>query len=106
MIRRPPRSTLFPYTTLFRSHLLFAVTWSDFLSGTGQRSRDYQIDRRWLGGDNDELQATGCHVHRLCRVHAAGSSNRRGSTGLSVSGSTFVTSARGRTNLWLRRLVR
>src|SRR5256884_3993953 len=24
MIRRPPRSTLFPYTTLFRSQLLFA----------------------------------------------------------------------------------
>src|SRR3989454_9300467 len=23
MIRRPPRSTLFPYTTLFRSHVLF-----------------------------------------------------------------------------------
>src|SRR5256886_8308362 len=23
MIRRPPRSTLFPYTTLFRSHALF-----------------------------------------------------------------------------------
>src|SRR3712207_7022022 len=23
MIRRPPRSTLFPYTTLFRSHLYF-----------------------------------------------------------------------------------
>src|SRR5256885_7375369 len=23
MIRRPPRSTLFPYTTLFRSHLLW-----------------------------------------------------------------------------------
>src|SRR5215203_2341149 len=25
MIRRPPRSTLFPYTTLFRSHLAAAV---------------------------------------------------------------------------------
>src|SRR5690554_7306817 len=25
MIRRPPRSTLFPYTTLFRSELLAAV---------------------------------------------------------------------------------
>src|SRR3712207_8422779 len=25
MIRRPPRSTLFPYTTLFRSHLMDAV---------------------------------------------------------------------------------
>src|SRR3989449_3704854 len=24
MIRRPPRSTLFPYTTLFRSHTMFA----------------------------------------------------------------------------------
>src|SRR3712207_7079702 len=24
MIRRPPRSTLFPYTTLFRSHSFFA----------------------------------------------------------------------------------
>src|SRR2546427_7092767 len=23
MIRRPPRSTLFPYTTLFRSHIIF-----------------------------------------------------------------------------------
>src|SRR2546430_7533190 len=25
MIRRPPRSTLFPYTTLFRSHLVLEV---------------------------------------------------------------------------------
>src|SRR5258707_10587550 len=25
MIRRPPRSTLFPYTTLFRSHVVEAV---------------------------------------------------------------------------------
>src|SRR5256885_12272127 len=25
MIRRPPRSTLFPYTTLFRSHLVIHV---------------------------------------------------------------------------------
>src|SRR2546427_4695925 len=26
MIRRPPRSTLFPYTTLFRSHVLHGVS--------------------------------------------------------------------------------
>src|SRR5260370_16125379 len=32
MIRRPPRSTLFPYTTLFRSQLLeFAIDPSDHL---------------------------------------------------------------------------
>src|SRR2546429_8614605 len=29
MIRRPPRSTLFPYTTLFRSHLVPLARWLD-----------------------------------------------------------------------------
>src|SRR5688572_31597163 len=29
MIRRPPRSTLFPYTTLFRSLLATQVSWSE-----------------------------------------------------------------------------
>src|SRR2546429_1979017 len=33
MIRRPPRSTLFPYTTLFRSKLAC----EDFLGGLAQR---------------------------------------------------------------------
>src|SRR5258708_39716138 len=28
MIRRPPRSTLFPYTTLFRSHLFLAAAYA------------------------------------------------------------------------------
>src|SRR3712207_8571249 len=35
MIRRPPRSTLFPYTTLFRSwaeHDSEGVWWADFVS--------------------------------------------------------------------------
>src|SRR2546430_6687052 len=32
MIRRPPRSTLFPYTTLFRSYPLHAVSDSDFVA--------------------------------------------------------------------------
>src|SRR3712207_6970071 len=27
MIRRPPRSTLFPYTTLFRSHVVMMEPW-------------------------------------------------------------------------------
>src|SRR2546426_5866112 len=33
MIRRPPRSTLFPYTTLFRSHAAAAVVLFDVLIG-------------------------------------------------------------------------
>src|SRR2546422_7109953 len=36
MIRRPPRSTLFPYTTLFRSHLSFRSQWSDASRGAGE----------------------------------------------------------------------
>src|SRR5260370_10913786 len=30
MIRRPPRSTLFPYTTLFRSSLMLLLVWLIF----------------------------------------------------------------------------
>src|SRR2546430_10022028 len=43
MIRRPPRSTLFPYTTLFRSHLLAGVGFN--LPG-GRDDRNLLRDRR------------------------------------------------------------
>src|SRR3712207_7803086 len=33
MIRRPPRSTLFPYTTLFRSAVAEALSWLGLLAG-------------------------------------------------------------------------
>src|SRR5256885_9189482 len=36
MIRRPPRSTLFPYTTLFRSHRLRAAREAPALRGAGR----------------------------------------------------------------------
>src|SRR3712207_8195412 len=35
MIRRPPRSTLFPYTTLFRSHLKPVIAWHEWLELSG-----------------------------------------------------------------------
>src|SRR3712207_293839 len=41
MIRRPPRSTLFPYTTLFRSHIL--------LRG-GVREEVEALSQRWHEG--------------------------------------------------------
>src|SRR2546425_8633818 len=34
MIRRPPRSTLFPYTTLFRSCFILAFGWFGFNPGS------------------------------------------------------------------------
>src|SRR5256885_11167787 len=36
MIRRPPRSTLFPYTTLFRSRKASALAFLPFLGGYGR----------------------------------------------------------------------
>src|SRR2546430_7641614 len=35
MIRRPPRSTLFPYTTLFRSRLRTFLDWEAVMLDTG-----------------------------------------------------------------------
>src|SRR5260370_13884755 len=63
MIRRPPRSTLFPYTTLFRS----------VLRAQRQRAREILIDRV-VGGlepqhrseeHTSELQS---HLNLVCRL--------------------------------------
>src|SRR3712207_8322590 len=35
MIPRPPRSTLFPYTTLFRSDGDFVIAWQSYQDGSG-----------------------------------------------------------------------
>src|SRR2546421_1372468 len=45
MIRRPPRSTLFPYTTLFRSWKIRSGRWT-----RGSFARD----RRWRGSERNE----------------------------------------------------
>src|SRR3989441_12821318 len=64
MIRRPPRSTLFPYTTLFRSHLAeHGIVRVVEATGPPQRPRDFRqgheehhgVDRR----DRDPRRALG-----------------------------------------------
>src|SRR2546429_6551787 len=85
MIRRPPRSTLFPYTTLFRSVLNginpFSV-WGVWLTGTGisithgtprghrHRCYDWRIlallaDYRRSEEHTSELQS---RLHLVCRL--------------------------------------
>src|SRR2546422_2121475 len=56
MIRRPPRSTLFPYTTLFRSHGLGSnlTRWSEFVANTSLRA-DWDILRPDLRGHGGSL---------------------------------------------------
>src|SRR3712207_7330580 len=53
MIRRPPRSTLFPYTTLFRS----AIT--AYLSEEQQRQRVRELVRKKTGVDWPTLKVVG-----------------------------------------------
>src|SRR3712207_7127149 len=68
MIRRPPRSTLFPYTTLFRSH------------------EHHDGDERH-GGSVVALAMRGCDVHGVRRLVHRGrsSSSDRKSTRLNSS---------------------
>src|SRR5437667_5920340 len=61
MIRRPPRSTLFPYTTLFRS----TPRWRELLGELGPRA--VKQDGRWhaverKGDAAEELQASRMEV--------------------------------------------
>src|SRR3712207_6991548 len=63
MIRRPPRSTLFPYTTLFRSHSRDQKTHRNEEgneSGGGERCRSPSegVGRRSGGSD----RADTCHI--------------------------------------------
>src|SRR5438477_7053772 len=60
MIRRPPRSTLFPYTTLFRSILgVFVISqptsWKNPCASSSSRSEEH----------TSELQS---HVNLVCRL--------------------------------------
>src|SRR2546422_7646303 len=72
MIRRPPRSTLFPYTTLFRSHYLGHVISRPRLAGSAlshQRNREsarqrYRSTRR-SEEHTSELQS---RLHLVCRL--------------------------------------
>src|SRR3989442_10844023 len=63
MIRRPPRSTLFPYTTLFRSRSSGSRTWES-ISPT---SAGCVFDRRTMRSEEhtSELQS---RPHLVCRL--------------------------------------
>src|SRR2546427_7888044 len=65
MIRRPPRSTLFPYTTLFRSRLQSAeVTGSGAIVGTPTYMAPEQITNGAITPATD-LFAVGCLLYEL-----------------------------------------
>src|SRR5260221_9674645 len=60
MIRRPPRSTLFPYTTLFRSHLAVRAEWQLYKKVGGT-----DVDFLRSEEHTSELQS---HSDLVCRL--------------------------------------
>src|SRR5438132_4781719 len=65
MIRRPPRSTLFPYTTLFRSVDIDAVRELIVKADLGR------LHRRWGGEKNQPReQAEACQSQNLPRLRS------------------------------------
>src|SRR5438876_7628810 len=69
MIRRPPRSTLFPYTTLFRSTFLIAVRLQGQRVGRGRHAPLFDLARQMPPQRSEEhtseLQSP---VHLVCRL--------------------------------------
>src|SRR3712207_9311716 len=70
MIRRPPRSTLFPYTTLFRSSEKLSAYLSDRLrGGDGARvlqkieSSDYKPSRKLMEQDRKSTRLNSSHAN-------------------------------------------
>src|SRR3712207_7979921 len=57
MIRRPPRSTLFPYTTLFRSERKPNIINSLYLSPEILEEHNYHLQRKY-----DKIEQNECQV--------------------------------------------
>src|SRR3712207_9112236 len=94
MIRRPPRSTLFPYTTLFRSLFLVPLLGAAIGAAAGAltgRLTDVGIDDTFIkraGGDHPgHLGAVRAHLRRRSRPGSGGVRRRadRKSTRLNSS---------------------
>src|SRR3712207_7352113 len=71
MIRRPPRSTLFPYTTLFRSHLsnvVFCLLYKELPTDTVNIANNYFE----LNGTDMGSHFTAQHTKAAYPVNAVG----------------------------------
>src|SRR5687768_18162784 len=76
MIRRPPRSTLFPYTTLFRSVSAGVIRWSidDAISGAEFAQHRYVFDQfnglqlEFINRSEEHTSELQSRLHLVCRL--------------------------------------
>src|SRR3712207_6858923 len=96
MIRRPPRSTLFPYTTLFRSAI----------GAPGETYVRTRLDRLVIGGT--ELLSPIVTVFPLDPIHAGGGNRRVRVDGLLDRKSTRLNSSHANISyavFWLKKKI-
>src|SRR5690554_8033626 len=68
MIRRPPRSTLFPYTTLFRSPARSTRSASSSSAGAGPSSPDRPSSPPWAPRSEEHTSELQSRPHLVCRL--------------------------------------
>src|SRR2546422_6721918 len=71
MIRRPPRSTLFPYTTLFRAvYKPTQLAWLTTLFGGFQAARYWHFWIVWIfvGRSEEHTSELQSRLHLVCRL--------------------------------------
>src|SRR5690242_21400745 len=66
MIRRPPRSTLFPYTTLFRS--LIDLGTFERVGRRGQQTQPAAVAQRQVPRSEEHTSELQSHVNLVCRL--------------------------------------
>src|SRR2546430_4599558 len=65
MIRRPPRSTLFPYTTLFRSYVSARRASRE---NSAARSRSWRLGRRYNRRSEEHTSELQSQSNLVCRL--------------------------------------
>src|SRR3989475_12293352 len=87
MIRRPPRSTLFPYTTLFRSSAEIAE--GEHHHSHGKGSRPFDAEQR-PGGIGRVLPVSGDRAGRQPKSHHTGGNGNQAPQDLRLIGNLLL----------------
>src|SRR3712207_7607658 len=89
MIRRPPRSTLFPYTTLFRSEGAGGLRTPCALSSVSTASCRFDETHHLIGEPRTADVQSRASLHRLGAIHEDRKSTRLNSSHANISYAVF-----------------